>query len=327
MLLDPEGPLVIRWGYLPRLLPWFARLVRNATPARVDATARALIPLLDGAMEAYRPLLADAGLTDMLKDRGELYVFQGELPRGTASDKLAGYRKYGVPVIELDAKALRDYEPALSPAYNHGYYLPRSAFTVDPRALTNGLAQNFVRNGGTLLRLEAREIERAGEREVLVRTSGETLTGDRVVIALGAFSRPLARRAGIEAPLETLRGYHLELPAPKIRLNGPLIEGAMNFGVTPMAGGIRLAGTIEFAGLDAPPNWRRAEMLLPMAKGMLPGLDGDHAVRWMGHRPGLPDGRPMIGPAPEWPEVWFAFGHAQIGLDSLITGRARSPEP
>ena len=135
-----------------------------------------------------------------------------------------------------------------------------------------------------------------------------------MVIAAGAFSRRLANEVGIRVPLETLRGYHLELPTRGAELDGPLIDGGMNIGAIPMAGGIRLAGTVEFAGLDAPPNWHRANMLLAMARKMLPTLDGANAVRWMGHRPGLPDSMPMIGPVPHWPNVWFCFGHGQIGL-------------
>jgi D-amino-acid dehydrogenase len=323
MLLDPDGPLVIRWRYGLSLIPWLTRLVRYATPAEVTRISRALSGLLSGALDATRALIADAGAADLLKDQGELYVFQGETARAQIADKIATHRTHGVSVAELDAAQLRERVPALSHAYRHGYYLPDSAFTIDPRALTAAFADNFVEHGGTFEQREVHSIARDQHGGVRVTTSGETLSCDYLVIAAGAFSKALAKQAGVVVPLEALRGYHLALPTQHVRLGGPLIDGGMNFGAIPMADGIRLAGTIEFAGIDAPPNWHRADMLLPMARKMLPGLDGSNAMRWMGHRPGLPDSLPMIGPVPHWPNVWFCFGHGQLGLTTAAaSGKA-----
>jgi D-amino-acid dehydrogenase len=164
----------------------------------------------------------------------------------------------------------------------------------------------------------------ASSDSVRIETSGATLVCDRAVIAAGAYSKSLIAQVGVDVPLESLRGYHLELAAQGVQLNGPLIDGEMNFGVIPMASGLRLAGTIEFAGLAAAPAWRRADMLLPLAKAMLPSLalHGADAAHWMGHRPGLPDSLPVIGPAPRQPNVWLAFGHGQLGLTlAAVTGR------
>jgi D-amino-acid dehydrogenase len=323
MLLDPQGPLVIRWRYGAALIPWFARFVSHARPSEVARLSLALADLLRGAREATRALVADAGATHLLRNQGELYVFQGEEAPSLIADKLKIYRTHGVKVAALGAAELRERVPALSETYRYGYYLPDSTFTIDPRALTAALAASFVGHGGTVERCEVGDIRREESGGVTATTSAAPLSGDALVIAAGAFSRRLAKKAGIDAPLEALRGYHLELPARGVELNGPVIDGGMNFGVTPMAGGIRLAGTVEFGGLDAPPNWHRAEMLLPMAKKMLPGLDGSNAVRWMGHRPGLPDSLPMIGPVPHWPNIWFCFGHGPLGLTTAaVSGKA-----
>jgi D-amino-acid dehydrogenase len=323
MLLDPDGPLVIRWRYGLSLIPWLTRLVSHATPAEVTRISHALSDLLRSALDATRALIADAGAMHLLRDQGELYVFRGETTQREIADKLAVYQAHGIRATELNAPELRERVPALSDAYRHGCYLPDSAFTTDPRALTAALAAAFVANGGTFERQEVIGIDRGEHGGVRATTSGASLSCDHLVIAAGAFSKRLAKQAGIDVPLEALRGYHLELPASNVHLSGPLIDGGMNFGAIPMAGGIRLAGTIELAGIDAPPNWHRADMLLPMAQKMLPDLDGSNAVRWMGHRPGLPDSLPMIGPVPHWPNVWFCFGHGQLGLTTAaVSGKA-----
>ncbi len=323
MLLDPDGPLVIRWRYGLALLPWLTRLVRHATPAEVTRISHALSGLLSGALDATRALIADAGAMHLVRDQGELYVFQGASAQAQIADKIAVYREHGIKVTELNAAELRERVPALSSLYQHGCYLPDSAFTTDPRALTAALVGSFVAHGGTFERREVIVINRDEHGGVLAVTSSGPLSGDHLVIAAGAFSKRLAKQAGIDVPLEALRGYHLELPAPNVQLCGPLIDGGMNFGAVPMAGSIRLAGTVELAGIDAPPNWHRADMLLPMAQKMLPGLDGSNGVRWMGHRPGLPDSLPMIGSVPHWPNVWFCFGHGPLGLTTAAaSGKA-----
>jgi glycine/D-amino acid oxidase-like deaminating enzyme len=323
MLLDRNGPLVIRWQHLPVLLPWLWRLIRNASPARVDAISASLASLLRGAMEAYRPLIAGAGAQPLIRNVGELYVFRNERAYAAVAQKHVLYRRHGIDVVELDAAALREREPALSEDYRRGYYLPDSSYTTDPRGLTQTLVSDFARQGGEVLRTNAGEIA-ASSDSVRIATSDATLVCDRVVIAAGAYSRSLVAQVGVDVPLESLRGYHLELAAQGVQLNGPLIDGEMNFGVIPMASGLRLAGTIEFAGLAAAPAWRRADMLLPLAKAMLPSLalHGADAAHWMGHRPGLPDSLPVIGPAPRQPNVWLAFGHGQLGLTlAAVTGR------
>jgi glycine/D-amino acid oxidase-like deaminating enzyme len=81
-----------------------------------------------------------------------------------------------------------------------------------------------------------------------------------------------------------------------------------------MSGGIRLVGTAELSRLDAPPDYRRAERLLRLARHIVPGLDGAGAVSWMGHRPSTPDSLPVICRSPRYRNAYFAFGHGHLGL-------------
>jgi D-amino-acid dehydrogenase len=111
------------------------------------------------------------------------------------------------------------------------------------------------------------------------------------------------------------------LPNESIRLNGPVVDGKRHFAATPMTGGIRLAGMLELASVDAAPNYDRAKTLLPLAKDMIPDLDGEGAQPWMGHRPAFPDSLPVIEQSRTHPNTFFAFGHGQLGLTmGAITG-------
>ena len=114
--------------------------------------------------------------------------------------------------------------------------------------------------------------------------------------------------------MDSERGYHVMPSDPGIDLRVPVLSGDYRLGITPMADGIRLAGTVELASLDAPPNYRRAEMMIPLARTLLPDLRVESRDNWMGHRPSTPDSLPVIGRAPRFPEAYFAFGHGHLGL-------------
>ena len=135
-----------------------------------------------------------------------------------------------------------------------------------------------------------------------------------MVVAAGAWSHRLARTLSERIPLETERGYNTTLPPGAFDLKRQLTFGGHGFVVTPLARGVRVGGAVEFAGLDAPPNFARAKALLAKAKRMMPGLRTEGGVEWMGFRPSLPDTLPAIGRAAADQRVIYAFGHGHLGL-------------
>jgi D-amino-acid dehydrogenase len=322
MMLDPLGPLAIRWRHLATLAPWLWRFTASMGEKPIEATAVALRALLSRAGEAYQPLLRDAKAFPLIGAKGELYVLRDDASYTAQREKLALLRRYGVPYEELDTAALRQMEPALAPAYRRGYYLPESFYTVDPHRLVSRLAEAFVEQGGVFVQEAVRELILDGEKIIALATDQGDRPVERVVVALGAFSGAFARRLGAPVPLESLRGYHLMVAPGALTLQGPLIEPTKAFAAVPMMDGIRLAGTVELASLEAAPDWRRAEMLLPLARAMLPGLTSEIRAKWMGHRPGTPDSVPVIGRANRYRNAWLAFGHGTLGLTlAAITGR------
>jgi D-amino-acid dehydrogenase len=149
---------------------------------------------------------------------------------------------------------------------------------------------------------------------------------DRVVLAAGAWSKALARQLGDAVPLDTERGYHVVLRDPEIVPRHPVGSADGKFFATPMDMGLRVAGTVEFAGLAAPPDWCRSRMLLRHAQDMFPALPREIAderlSRWMGFRPSMPDSLPVIGPSRRYPNAFHAFGHGHVGLaGGAMTGR------
>ena len=159
----------------------------------------------------------------------------------------------------------------------------------------------------------------------------------RVVVAAGAWSRRLLAPLGLSLPLEAERGYHAMLPDPSIALPMPISVRSRGVGLAPMADGLRAAGTVEIAGLDAPPDEARALRLAEQARALFPGLVHGTPRLWMGPRPGTPDSLPLIGPTGRRPGLFLCCGHGHLGLTSapasgrllasLVTGTTPAIDP
>lgn len=174
------------------------------------------------------------------------------------------------------------------------------------------LADLFRREGGELIHERAMKlIPQAGSSMVM------TNLGNRLadtVVATGAWARQLLDPLGVKVALETERGYHAMLFDPGIMPNLPISNKTRAFGVTLMEDGLRVAGTVEIAGLDAPPNERRAKILVDHAKRMFPGLSGASVRYRMGHGPSTPDSLPILGATDRHPGLHLVFGHGHFGM-------------
>jgi glycine/D-amino acid oxidase-like deaminating enzyme len=322
MLMDPMGPLVVRWRYLPRITPWLVRLVLASRPSRVERIADALVALNGGVEDAWRSLVAQAGCVDLLRPVGWLKVFETDAGFvSTAADRDVKARR-GIPFQVLNADELRQLEPSLAPIFKHGYLMPGCPFVANPGRAIACLAADFVERGGHLLTAAVTGFDLADRPYRVLAESGVVTETDVIVVAAGAWSRGLAKQLGASVPLDTERGYHLMLPPAEPGLGRPTIHGEHSFALCPMEEGTRLTSQVEFAGLDAPPDFRRVRGLLGAAKRMLPTLEIAERSAWLGFRPSLPDSLPIIGPVYGLPDVYLGFGHGHLGMtQGPVTGR------
>ena len=325
-LMDPLGPLSLRWSYLPAIMPYLIRFIRAATPENVHAQARALRPLIAPTVPLVRELAREAGAEALIHQRGHLYVYRSD--ESLAKDGLAWVlrRENGVEVDEFGADELRQLEPSLSRDYVRGLLVRENGHTSNPFGLVSALLEHFRRRGGEIVRARALGFRLDGGRLAAIQTDAGDLPADAAVVCAGAHSKPLAAALGDRVPLETERGYHLMIRDPEVTPRIPTADADGKFVAVPMDTGLRFAGTVELAGLDAPPDWRRAHILLEQGRRMLPGLAASHAEErisvWMGHRPSLPDSLPVLGRSPATPDVIYAFGHGHVGMTAApMTGK------
>ncbi|ANH07492.1 FAD-binding oxidoreductase [Shinella sp. HZN7] len=322
-LLDPEGPVRIRPAYVPKLVPWFLRFLAASRPSRLRELEAAGAALCGRAHEDLDALLKETGLAHMLGAEGCLSLYADEAEFRADRDHIDILDRFGFRHDILGGNAIRDLEPALTTKIARAVLFPDNRSVADPYRLVTALAGQFQALGGTVETGEVVGFEDGGgDVSALRLADGRRLAADRVVLAAGAFTGRLSKLLGEPIPLETERGYHTQIMAPGISMHHSIIWPARAFMVTPTAGGIRVGGTVEMAGLDAPPDYRRARVLVKRAKEALPDLKAEATSEWMGHRPALPDTVPVIGPSAKRRNVFYATGHGHLGLTyAATTGR------
>lgn len=321
MLLDSRSPLHVPAYYWLRVAPWMSRFVAESKPERVRAIAAALSGLLRGSVETHTQIAAELGASDLIRRSGQIHLYPDEACYAKDEASWALKQEHGLHLEKISRPTIEAMEPDIGPGYRVGVFLPTEGWVANPLRYAQALAARLADMQATFVEAAIRSLQ--------ADASGWTLSdgarrwqAERVVICAGAWSSPLLAERGWKVPLESQRGYHLDLAAPNLALAHQVVLADRKLFMTPMETGLRLAGTVEFGGLTHKPSMKRALLLGEHARAGLPELDVADPAVWMGHRPCLPDSMPVLGPVPDSPGLWCAFGHGHLGLTgSANTGR------
>ncbi|GHE86649.1 NAD(P)/FAD-dependent oxidoreductase [Thalassotalea profundi] len=328
LLLNPLGPIAISPRYFPQALPWFFKFMRNMFNDKRQNNMLALKALNKNAIAEYSPILKAAKAEHLLTTNGSLLVFETNNIK-TVEQHYHAYKNQGIAVLLLDRQQTLLLEPNLHHSINYSLYFTEVGHTIDPYLLCQAIGNHALSLGTIFKKFSVNKITYQ-EDSIKLYDEKHCLTFDKVIIATGAWSVELANQLGYKLPMEYERGYHLDLTKLDIdnQLTRPIASAERKFIITPMAHGLRLAGTVEFAGLKLAANMKRAKSLYKNAQFIIQNTAflHDHEISedqcWMGHRPSMPDSLPVIGQAPAHKNVYFAVGHQHLGLTlGAITGK------
>ncbi len=313
-MMDSDGPLKIRWAHLPGLLPWFWKFWRAGTHAGVDRVATAQAQLMRHVTADFDEILDAIGAADLRRSKGVITLY----------DSPADFRKmewayelileHGFDWQYLGPAELKIMVPELRFEGGVALFYPEWQHVLDPALVTERIADACFADGGTWLQDRVQAVEAEPNGVLLSTESGREVNADCLVVAAGAWSNQIARQLDGTVPLTPKRGYHAQIAEPGLKLDYPVHSGSRFVVMTPLLDGLRLAGTAEFAALDAPPDYRRARVLVDHARHYLPDLRVEGPSEWMGQRPMMADSLPVIGPSPKHANVYYAFGHGHYGL-------------
>lgn len=316
MLLDPKQPLFIKWKYLTTIAPWLMRFLSHATPEKAAATSRALSALVATSFSDHKALAKGTPAERYLKPSDYLYVY----PDRAAYEKDAfGYslkKAAGISWDIIEPKLLKSFDPSLAETDGFGVHFDggEHAILTDPGKYVQGLAAGIEALGGQMIKAEVTDIRVEAGRATGVTAGGQTHHCDAVLLAAGAWSKALAKKLGLNLPLETERGYHLELWEPNVQMKRPIMVTQGKFAVTPMEGRIRCAGIDEFGGLEAGPSPEGPALLEYWMRRSMPAVKWQKTSTWLGFRPTMPDSLPLIGAAPRIENAFLSFGHHHLGM-------------
>jgi D-amino-acid dehydrogenase len=313
-LTDPLGPLSVRPAYFPRAMPWLMQWIKSGKLDRVMAISDAMRALHRDSLGCWQELLGPSLYRDLIRPAGQVQVWEGGADTANAAVERQVRERHGIRADALTQDDLRQMFPGIAREVTRGLLVPGNGFTVSPARSVRGLGELFLHEGGALINERAMKLIPQPGGGWMVMTNTANRTAPHVVVATGAWSRQLLDPLGVKVSLETERGYHAMIFDPEIQPALPISNKTRAFGVTPMEDGLRVAGTVEIAGLDAAPNEERAKILVQHARRMFPGLSGEKVRYWMGHRPSTPDSLPILGAAPRHPGLHLAFGHGHFGM-------------
>lgn len=311
MLLSTTGPLALKWNYVPKMVPWFLKFIRNCTTKKMMHTAKNMHQILDLALPAYDELFDDIELGGLVEKKGILYIWNDQNLKSRELE-INIRNELGVDQQEVTPKEIHDLEPNIKPIYHGGVYYRHGRHARNPKKILLKLYDLFLKKGGRFLKMNIKDINFDDEKPV-IKAETQSFLFDKIVIACGSFSKKLTDNLDEKIPLDTERGYHVHFKDCDHLLSRPVIFQNRGFGITPMEQGLRVVGTVEFGGLDNPLSKSRVKNLINNAKYMMGDLPG-HEDEWLGFRPTLPDYLPVIGPSKKYKNV-LLFWTSSFGMD------------
>ncbi|MBV1863210.1 MAG: FAD-dependent oxidoreductase [Rhodobacteraceae bacterium] len=312
-LMNPNFPLFMRWSYLPSLVPWLLRYMSHANIKNTRRIAKGLTPIVGDSVAQHKALAKGTAAAGWITDSDYCFAFKDRAAFETDPFTWELRREAGFIPEFVEGGAVQEFEPALGDKTGFLAVMKDHAFVRAPGKYVQALADVFIAGGGDLRQVEVNDLTLTDGKVTSVVTSAGNIPCNKAVIATGVWSKPLMKKLGLNIPLESERGYHIVFKDPSIKLNATYMITSGKFVATPMQEGLRVAGVVEFGGLEAGPSKAPIELLYRQVKQNFPTLTYSEAEEWQGHRPALTDSLPIIGEI-AGSGVYAGFGHHHIGL-------------
>ena len=320
MLFSSYGPLALKWNYIPKMLPWIFRYLKNCNKKSMMHTAKYMHQILNLSLDAYDEIFQEIDTSGRVEKKGIIYVWTNKNLKSRELE-IKIRNDLGVKQKLLSQKEIIELEPNLQPVFDAGVIFDYAMHARDPHGILKEIFRLFIKRGGKFIKERVENVNQPSNNETIIKTDNKEYKFQKSVIACGAFSKKLTDQLGEKIPLDTERGYHVHFKGMDKLISRPVIFLDRGFGMTPMNQGLRAVGTVEFGGLNNPLSKKRIDYIVKCAKELLPKLE-KHEDEWLGFRPTLPDFLPVIGPSKNNKNIIYAFGHQHLGWTlGAITGK------
>ena len=320
MLFSSNGPLALKWNYVPKMIPWFLHYLKNCNTKSMLHTAKYMHQILNLSMDAYEEIFKEVDMTGLVEKKGIIYIWTNQNLK-SRNLEIKVRNDLGIKQKLLSQKEILDLEPNLNPVFDAGVIYDDSMHAKDPHGILKKIFELYLNKGGKFIKENVSSLKQISNNETYVQTDTKKYKFEKTVIASGAFSKKLTDQLGENIPLARRSRYHVHFKNMESLISRPVIFLDRGFGLTPMNQGLRAVGTVELGGLKNPPSIKRIKYVINCAKELLPQLK-EHQDEWLGFRPTLPDFLPILGPSLKNKNIVYAFGHHHLGWTlGAITGK------
>ncbi|NRA86249.1 MAG: FAD-binding oxidoreductase [Rhizobiales bacterium] len=313
-LLNPRAMVSLKPSYALKMFPWFIELLKSTSPKRKEGYVEAKLSIMKSALSDHYTQIDQQDIERFIAETGTYYLYskQSSFEGDANVRKLKAEHGYEPEIVSAnDAYKRID---GLEQGVYKAVFEKDSANLKSPMGLLKYLRDKAVGLGVELKQDKVSNIRRNTDKIYLDFEDGNFIEVDEIVIAAGAYSRKLVNDLGFDIPLDTERGYNVTIPNSPFKFNVGVIAKDAQIAISSLDDGLRVGGGVEFAGIDAKPNYERIDVMLKLAKELFPSIPTDRGERWMGCRPSMADDLPVIGQHPRDRRISFAFGHGHLGM-------------
>ncbi|HXQ39371.1 MAG TPA: FAD-dependent oxidoreductase, partial [Anaerolineales bacterium] len=321
-LFDSESPFYIKPRLDMDLVRWLIRFALASQHSRMLRSVPLMRDLLFSSRAIYEELAEQAGFDFGFEGNGSLLVYLSKEKLQHELEEVRLLEEFNIPLKALNQAEVHDLEPALLPQVVGGIYYPRDGH-INPHRFVTGLAEKAQRLGAQIwTKTEVTGFEMSQGKISKIHTTRGDISPNQVILATGSWSPEIARDLKIRIPIQAAKGYSITLENPSVAPKIPLSFGEALVVVNPLGDSLRLAGTLELAGMDFSINSRRVDAMRKASSGYIPGLNEAKVIEiWRGLRPCTPDGLPIISRSQNYENLIVAAGHAMLGMSlGPITG-------
>jgi len=313
MWLSKDGPLFLRFPGVLKMIPFLIKYLSYTKKEKVEHISKNLAFLLKDSIGEHRELVKGSKAERWIEDSPFLFIYKNKTDFENDSYTWSLRKKYGFELIEVQKEELNRIFPGLSQEYTFAIKIENQGYISNSQNYLDDLIDYYKSLGGEIIEDEVLDVNPSGDNFIIKLKNSDLFT-EKVLISSGVYSGNFVKKFNVKVPIESERGYHLELFDTNIRINHPIMNGYLKLAITPRPTGIRFAGLVEFGSLNSKPNPKAFELLMRNAQSMFPGITFKRKMEWSGHRPSTVDSLPVIGASERSNNLFFAYGHHHIGL-------------
>jgi glycine/D-amino acid oxidase-like deaminating enzyme len=293
-----------------QMTPWIRKFA-SAAFQRTQNTHH-LAPLVRPSAEVWERWARAIGRPELLKRHGHYEISLGPKSHAHMKSYAEEMARIGVKTRPVRAEQLLPLQRAANAVTSAGLWFEDSAYIVDPLEAVRALVAAALKSSATFRKLNVKGLLPRGDK-IEVLNDAAPLIVDAALVCAGVRSARLLAAFGLRAPLQAVRGYHVEMPGQDAFFDAPVAYVDDHIVVTPMTGRVRATSYMEFADPDAPADPRKPARLRRQLRALGYACEPE-GPSWVGSRPALPDYLPGIGRAPGPAKLFYAVGHQHIGL-------------